>query len=146
MIPGSVWSSCNWAVASFVLGSIAMHEWCQRRRFLERQGMKRAVDVLERQKDSGETGVATQKERRDARIKKREGQVMQKRGIDQKRLKDQGLADVVAEQRHKPDRKGWVQLLGGSRQEAETILKERGARGGPLDEMAEGIVRKFRGS
>ena len=27
-----------------------MHEYCQRRRLLEKKGMKRAVEVLERQK------------------------------------------------------------------------------------------------
>ena len=48
--PATVWSSCNWAVGSFVFGSFLMYEFCQRRRVLEQQGMKRAVEVIERKK------------------------------------------------------------------------------------------------
>ena len=44
----SVWSTCNWAVGSFVFGSVLMFEYCQRRRQLEMQGMKRAVEVIDR--------------------------------------------------------------------------------------------------
>ena len=44
----TVWSACNWAVVSFVFGSALMHEFCQRRRQLEMQGMKRAVEVIDR--------------------------------------------------------------------------------------------------
>ena len=46
----TVWSSCNWAVGSFIFGSFLMYEFCQRRRQLEQKGMKRAVEVLERKK------------------------------------------------------------------------------------------------
>ena len=48
--PATIRSSCNWAVGSFIFGSILMHEYCQRRRSMEKQGMKRAVEVLERHK------------------------------------------------------------------------------------------------
>lgn len=48
--PATVWSSCNWAVGSFIFGSFLMYEFCQRRRLLEQQGMKRAVEVIERKK------------------------------------------------------------------------------------------------
>ena len=44
----SVWTTCNWAVGSFVFGSFLMFEYCQRRRQLEMQGMKRAVEVIDR--------------------------------------------------------------------------------------------------
>ncbi len=44
----SVWKTCNWAVGSFVFGSFLMYEYCQRRRQLEMQGMKRAVEVIDR--------------------------------------------------------------------------------------------------
>ena len=46
----SVWKTCNAAVGSFVFGSLLMHEFCQRRRQLETQGMKRAVEVIDRKK------------------------------------------------------------------------------------------------
>ena len=35
---------------SFVFGSFMMYEYCQRRRQLEMQGMKRAVEVIDRKK------------------------------------------------------------------------------------------------
>ena len=44
----SVWTTCNWAVGSFVFGSFLMFEYCQKRRQLEMQGMKRAVEVIDR--------------------------------------------------------------------------------------------------
>ena len=44
----SVWRTCNWAVGSFVFGSFLMYEYCQRRRQIEKQGMKRAVEVIDR--------------------------------------------------------------------------------------------------
>ena len=42
-----VWKTCNWAVGSFALGSLLMFEYCQRRRVLEKQGIKMAMDVIE---------------------------------------------------------------------------------------------------
>ncbi|MCJ1454680.1 hypothetical protein MMC28_005033 [Mycoblastus sanguinarius] len=45
-----VWKTCNWAVGSFVFGSFLMYEFCQRKRLLERQGLKRAVEVIDRKK------------------------------------------------------------------------------------------------
>ena len=59
-----IWSACNWAVGSFVVGSILMHEFCQRKRLLEKQGLKRAVEVIEqkrgeKQQRSGGVGMPT---------------------------------------------------------------------------------------
>ena len=45
-----VWKTCNWAVGSFIFGSLSMYEYCQRKRFLEMQGMKRAVEVIDRKR------------------------------------------------------------------------------------------------
>lgn len=45
-----MWSSCNWAVGSFIFGSFLMYEFCQRKRTLEMAGMKRAVEVIDRKK------------------------------------------------------------------------------------------------
>ncbi|KAG8529219.1 uncharacterized protein KY384_005854 [Bacidia gigantensis] len=44
----SVMTSCNWAVGTFCFGSFLMHEYCQRKRALEKGGMKRAVEVMEK--------------------------------------------------------------------------------------------------
>ena len=72
--PATVWSSCNWAVGSFVFGSFLMYEFCQRKRALEKQGMKRAVEVIDRkqaekQKKADEARVSRRraKEEADAR-------------------------------------------------------------------------------
>ena len=46
----SVWNACCWAAGSFCLGSTAMHGFCQRRRKLEREGMQRVVEVIDRKK------------------------------------------------------------------------------------------------
>ena len=59
----SVWKTCNWAVGSFVIGSCIMYEYCQRKRLLEMQGMKMAVDVsdlkqAEKQKKAEEARAA----------------------------------------------------------------------------------------
>lgn len=48
ILGASVWKTCNWAVGSFVFGSFLMYEYCHRRRQLEMQGMKRAVEVIDR--------------------------------------------------------------------------------------------------
>ena len=70
IITASVWSSCNWAVGSFVFGSFLMHEFCQRKRTMEKQGMKRAVEVLDRkhmekQKKIDEATAARRKVQKD---------------------------------------------------------------------------------
>ena len=64
----TVWSSCNWAVGSFVFGSFLMYEFCQRRRLLEMAGMKRAVEVIDRKQ------AEKQKRAEEFRAAKRKGQ------------------------------------------------------------------------
>ena len=46
----SVWKTCNWAVGSFAFGSLLMFEYCQRRRQTEKQGIKMAMDVIDRKR------------------------------------------------------------------------------------------------
>ena len=46
----SVWKTCNWAVGSFAFGSLLMFEYCQRRRQIEKQGIKMAMDVIDRKR------------------------------------------------------------------------------------------------
>lgn len=47
---GQIFTACTWAVGSFCVGSAAMYEFCQRRRKLEREGMQRVVEVVDRKK------------------------------------------------------------------------------------------------
>lgn len=42
----SIWSACNWAVGIFAITSLAAHEFCQRRRIQELDGMKQAVELM----------------------------------------------------------------------------------------------------
>ncbi|KAF7593431.1 hypothetical protein BBP40_011533 [Aspergillus hancockii] len=42
----SMWTACNWAVGAFAITSLAAHEFCQRRRVQELDGMKQAVELM----------------------------------------------------------------------------------------------------
>ena len=62
----SVWTSCNWAVGTFAFGSLLMFEYCQRKRDIEKQGMKRAFEAIdqrraEKRKKPDETRAAHKK-------------------------------------------------------------------------------------
>ena len=46
----SVLKACNWAVGTFCFGSFFMHEFCLRKRKLERQQMQRVVEIVEQKK------------------------------------------------------------------------------------------------
>ncbi|KAK2878135.1 hypothetical protein FQN49_001110 [Arthroderma sp. PD_2] len=43
---GSLWTASNWAVGSFAIVSLAAHEYCQRQRAIEREGMKEAAELM----------------------------------------------------------------------------------------------------
>ena len=42
--------ACSWAVGTFCFGSFFVHEFCQRKRQLEIEGIKRVVEVIDRKK------------------------------------------------------------------------------------------------
>ncbi|KAK5135149.1 hypothetical protein LTR08_005535 [Meristemomyces frigidus] len=42
----AIWSSCTWAVGSFCFGAPAMYQYCLYKRQAEKQGMMRAVEIL----------------------------------------------------------------------------------------------------
>ncbi len=50
MILVTVLRSCNWAVGTFCFGSFLMHEYCQRKRLLSKQGMKHAMEVIDQKR------------------------------------------------------------------------------------------------
>ena len=58
----AVWTSCTWAVGSFCLGAPAMYQFCLYKRQAEKEGMMRAVEILNK-KD-------TEKKAREARKEK----------------------------------------------------------------------------
>ncbi|KAL9103951.1 MAG: hypothetical protein Q9163_001057 [Psora crenata] len=64
----TVLGACNWAVGTFCFGSFLMYEYCQRKRYLEMQGMKRAVEVMDRKKTEKQIQAeAVKTARRNAR-------------------------------------------------------------------------------
>ena len=46
----SVLKTCHWAVGTFCFGSFFTHEFCQRKRKLELQQMKKVVEIVEQKK------------------------------------------------------------------------------------------------
>ncbi|MCJ1410121.1 hypothetical protein MMC19_004206 [Ptychographa xylographoides] len=51
MVSGAtMWKSMSWAMGTFCFSSAGMYEFCQRRRFLERQGMLRAAEIIDRKR------------------------------------------------------------------------------------------------
>ncbi|GKZ23137.1 hypothetical protein AbraIFM66951_000044 [Aspergillus brasiliensis] len=47
----SMWTACNWAVGAFAITALAAHEFCQRRRVEELDGMKQAVELMKELKN-----------------------------------------------------------------------------------------------
>ena len=45
-----MWRSMSYAIGTFCLSSAGVYEFCQRRRALERKGMERATEIIERKK------------------------------------------------------------------------------------------------
>ncbi|KAF8541906.1 hypothetical protein BDD12DRAFT_827237 [Trichophaea hybrida] len=61
---GGVPKSCNWAVGGFVLASITCYERCQYRRRKEKEGMRRAVEIIEAKRQQREQIVAEKRAQR----------------------------------------------------------------------------------
>ena len=74
-----------------------------------------------------------------------EGQVLEVLGIDQKRVLDKADGmDAASRQEAKRVGTGILEAVKESRREGERLLEDRGARGGPLDQMAEDAAEKVR--
>lgn len=56
--------AANWAVGTFVFASFANYEFCLYRRRLERQHMKRAVEIIDRKKAEKEAAAKLKREER----------------------------------------------------------------------------------
>ncbi|KAG4410923.1 hypothetical protein IFR04_015942 [Cadophora malorum] len=56
--------AANWAVGTFVFASFANYEFCLYRRRLERQHMKRAVEIIDRKKAEKEAAAKVKREER----------------------------------------------------------------------------------
>ena len=62
VLGGSIPKSCNYASAGFVGISIVMYELCQRRRRYDREGIRKAVKVLDEKQKIKEAEEKTEKE------------------------------------------------------------------------------------
>lgn len=67
VLGGSIPKSCNYASASFVGISIVMYELCQRRRQYDREGIRKAVKVLDEKQKMKEAEDKAQKETRQTK-------------------------------------------------------------------------------
>ena len=70
----TMWRSMSWAVGSFCFSSAGMFEFCQRRRTLERQGMVRAAEIIDRKRLEKERRA--EKNRAERRRKREEEEKM----------------------------------------------------------------------
>lgn len=61
--------AANWAAGAFMFGSFAMYQFCQRRRQLEKDGMKRAVQIMDQKRTEREQRM---EEKRAARRREKE--------------------------------------------------------------------------
>ncbi|KAI9829580.1 MAG: hypothetical protein M1819_006085 [Sarea resinae] len=61
----------NWAVGSFCIASFATYEYCQIKRRLEMEGMKRAVEIIDRKKAEKEKAAREAMEAKRAAFEER---------------------------------------------------------------------------
>ncbi|MCJ1236600.1 hypothetical protein MMC14_004582 [Varicellaria rhodocarpa] len=71
----TVFSACNFATLSFIVLSAGMYEFCQRKRQLEMNSIKRATEIMERKKIEKEKEMEG---KREERRKRREGEERRK--------------------------------------------------------------------
>ncbi|KAI9739726.1 MAG: hypothetical protein M1834_006445 [Cirrosporium novae-zelandiae] len=90
IVGGPVIKACNWAVGTWIFSSVGMWEFCQRRRTTEKQGMKRAVEVLDKK-----------------RLEKAEAQA---RKMREERLTREEATRIAAEEEEKRKRESWWKL------------------------------------
>jgi cytochrome c oxidase assembly protein subunit 20 len=79
----SIWSACSWAVASTCMVSGVMYQWCLYRRQMEKEGMMKAVEILNKNQ-------MEKKAREEARERQKE---------ERRKLKDQELEGTYAKLR-----------------------------------------------
>lgn len=78
--------SCNWATGVFIFTSIASYEFCKQKRKLEKDGMTRAVEIMDRKRE-------------EKKIKRQE--------LIAARRKEKEEADRLEEQRLNNAQKSW---------------------------------------
>ena len=84
--PEPIAKSCNWAAGVFIFTSMASYEFCKQKRRLERDGMARAVEIMDR---------------------KREEKKAKRQELIAERRKAKEESDRLAEERMKASEKSW---------------------------------------
>ncbi|KAI5196386.1 hypothetical protein E4T42_08901 [Aureobasidium subglaciale] len=71
-------SATNWAVGTFVIGSAAMYQYCQHKRLAEKEGMTRAMEIIDRKQVERKQKEARLERARELRRQKKEQEDNQK--------------------------------------------------------------------
>ncbi|KAI4751014.1 hypothetical protein E4T52_16438 [Aureobasidium sp. EXF-3400] len=73
-----VQSAANWAVGTFVIGSAGMYQYCQYKRMAEKEGMTRAMEIIDRKQVERKQKEARLERARELRRQKKEQEDAQK--------------------------------------------------------------------
>ncbi|KAI4719213.1 hypothetical protein E4T48_04498 [Aureobasidium sp. EXF-10727] len=71
-------SAANWAVGTFVIGSAGMYQYCQYKRLAEKEGMTRAMEIIDRKQVERKQKEARLERARELRRQKKEEEDAQK--------------------------------------------------------------------
>ena len=77
-ISAPVQSAANWAVGTFVIGSAGMYQYCQYKRMAEKEGMTRAMEIIDRKQVERKQKEARLERARELRRQKKEQEDNQK--------------------------------------------------------------------
>ncbi|KAF2838495.1 hypothetical protein M501DRAFT_1004228 [Patellaria atrata CBS 101060] len=58
------WNACNWAVGTYLFASFTAYQWCQFERKKAREGMRKAVEIVDRRRKEREIRAAIEVKRR----------------------------------------------------------------------------------
>ena len=81
-----VFSACNWAVGAFCFTSFGVYQYCTYQRNTEREGMKRAMEIMDRK--------AIERKQKEARVERARELRRQKREVEDQERFAKARADV----------------------------------------------------
>jgi cytochrome c oxidase assembly protein subunit 20 len=67
-------SACNWAVGTFSIAAISMYQYCQYKRRAEKEGMTRAMEIIDRKQIERKQKEARMERARELRRQKKEAE------------------------------------------------------------------------
>ncbi|KAK6443722.1 hypothetical protein LTR95_000549 [Oleoguttula sp. CCFEE 5521] len=72
LLGAKVWTACSWAVASWMGASTLMHQYCKYQRQTEKEGMMRAMEILDKKGMEKKAREARKEKAREERRKAKE--------------------------------------------------------------------------